>query len=280
MFYGPGFIESVFSTMSDRVDLPEDLEVETIRAAQAGDHGAQLRLVQAYAPALRRLATTFLRRFPAEERAAATEDVRAEALVAFLGMIQDHDLERSPRLAGRVVQVVTGALRHAARLDASMAVPSRTLSRFYTILGKVDGDVDLARAIAPDYAMAVTTFDEVLRIVRGTVPLSDEDDEGGWLVAAPLADGQGSLSEVEDALMVAHALRVLSSDERQVVRYAYGFETGEPLSDAGVVQAMSEAALGREAVDAGQTVVSRQTVQRRRGAALARMREALGAPPI
>src|SRR5690606_4965121 len=64
-----------------------------------------------------------------------------------------------------------------------------------------------------------------------------------------------------EAHIAAHqALAVITDRQRDICKWSYGFNTnGAPLSDAAVVQLWSVAALGEEAVYAGQTVATRPT---------------------
>jgi len=274
---------STLFARSEKVVLPVEVEAQAIREAQAGSEEAQVLLLETYGPALRSAVSTFVRRLPQEEQAQAREDAQMEAVAAFLGMLADHDPEKSPRLAGRVSQVLAEALGEAATPDAALTIPARTLKRFYGILRKADGDLEAARALAPSLGMSVHVFDEILSVVRYSESLTaheGEDGSGDTLSRGAATsiwnDGEEPFAEVEDAILFEIAFRAVNDDERTVIRYAYGFETGDALSDAAVVHAMSEHALGEERVSGGETVISRPAVQRRRASGLAKMREAFG----
>lgn len=258
---------------TDSATLSVEEEVTLITDAQAGDEGATLLLLNAYGPALRNGVTRFMRRLPVEERGAdRTEEAQAEALAAFMETLVSHDPEKSPRLAGRISQRLTDAFAEAARLDAAMNIPERTLSRFYGILREAEGDLTVARALASSKGMKETTFDDILAVVRETLSLTHEDHEGDEdgdrLLMAPLhSDVRSEYDEVEDAILIDIAFASVDDDEARVVEMAYGFRgtsdyaPGEPMPDSAIAGAIGG---------------SRATVQRKRGKALGKMRKALG----
>lgn len=260
-------------TYSDAVTLDEAEEVTLIAAAQAGDEDAKVRLLLAYGPALRSAVSTFTNGVRAEREpwssdsglgSAALEvsDAQGAAVVAFLELIASHDPEVSPRLAGRVRQVLAEALGGLYAEVMPWRVPSRTLKRFYGILKAADGDAEAAEAAAPDYGMSRETFRDVLVAVRGTGSLDsllDEDWSDG-LATSPVYSTT-PVTDVEDAILVEVAFSAVDDEQERICRLSYGFTEYEPVADAEVAHRMG---------------LTRPTVQRKRAKALTEMRKALG----
>src|SRR5690606_18829850 len=83
------------------LELPVEQEVAAIADAQAGDEAALIDLLGAYRPVLR----SVVREFSANS-AMPLDDIRAEAVAAFLRVVHEHDPSDYPRLGARVGQAL------------------------------------------------------------------------------------------------------------------------------------------------------------------------------
>ncbi len=282
--------DTILSDVFDRsAEARLDVEAEAlaIEAAKRGEEDGTIALLYAYAPALRNAASTY-------RDALSKEDLRAYAVEGLLTAVQEHDPEKGSRLAGTVARVLHRILSEAAMREAAFAIPERTLQRFYSALRAADGDVQrAAEETAPAIGLARGTFLHVLALLRETDSLEaraegtfDDQGRGAGRPASTYGEGWGESSlwervtDAEDRVLVALAFDAVDDLEADVVRVKYGFE-GESddrtLSDDATVHALSVRDLGAEAVAEGQTVISRQKVQRTHASALGKMREALGA---
>ena len=238
-------------------------ERETIAAAQSGDESATLALLYAYAPALRNLVSRHRDRL-------GEEDARSAAVEGVLVAIAEFDADSyDGRLAGPIRFHIANALQDSTH--DTLPVPSRTVREFLAILRKADGDLKAAALLAPSHGMALDTFFAV-RDATMTAHLGDTQPDHAVSMYGSARDAYAA---VDDRLLADAALEAMDDLDEAVCRWSYGFETGSELSDAEVAQAMSEAELGIDRVAAGESVVSRATVQRRRKAGLAAARESL-----
>jgi len=243
-------------------NLTEDAEQALILAAQDGDDDAKNALISAYWPMVQR----YLKRHA--ERPIETEDLEQEARLGILLAIRDYDpaKSKSKRLAGLVHRTISQAL---GGMDDPCIVPYRTRRRYAMILRKAGGDVELAASIAPEHSMSADSFHVVhdaMSIAFVSYPDNDEDHE----LDSP------ALSSAETRELAEEALSTITGDELTVTRYYHGFTTGEPLSDAAIVQEWSLQELGPIRVANGESVTSRSAVQRARKNALVSMQTALG----
>lgn len=200
-----------------------EAETALIAAAQSGDEQATLRLFVAYLPVLRKKIAKF--RDPL-----GIEDARQVALLGLTHAIAAFDATRSDRLASVLRQHVAAALAKAVSDYARGAtVASRTRRRFFKIVDLADGDLNAARALAPQHAMSLTTFDSVRRSLN-VLPVSIEDAIPNRDTAESTEPGYSQ--DEEDQRMVDAAFAAVTSLEARVCRLAYGFEDYEPLPDA------------------------------------------------
>lgn len=264
---------SVLSTIIGSAS-PEPLsligEADLIEQAQAGDQDAMLDLMRQYAPVLRRLRGVYTELIGAE-------DTEQELMLAFMDMVQTHDSERSPRLAGRINERLSFALSEAAATMASgFTIPRRTMERFIGIMKRAEQNVSVAREIAPDYGMSRETFDAVLRANRtdssAAMSTTEEDERGSYAAGTHVtALFTGNPAE-ESAELAQFAMDAVTAEELTVVRYAYGFE---PLVVDGATMLPEGYAPLADGLIAPELGLSRQKTQRLRTSALATMREAL-----
>lgn len=256
-------IEQIF-TYAEAAPLTESEEVEAIAAAQAGDEDATMRLLVAYGPALRS-AVSGVQSLTDGDAPVDLDDARMTAVEGALTALREHDPAAGPRLAGTIRQHVSDALKRAfADSRPALQVPARTLSRFFGILREVDGDVEAARALAPEREMLATTFDTILAAARpGSIEaLRDPNGDGDVrdLVAEPVYV-TSPVVDVEDAILVEAAFRAVDDEGERICRLSYGFTEYEPVADAEIGHRMG---------------LTRPTVQRKRAKALDSMRKALG----
>jgi DNA-directed RNA polymerase specialized sigma subunit len=270
----PNFDQALCDIFDRRVTtgtLPLKKEREAIRAAKCGDDEATLKLLYAYACALRKVSGMYRHAGgawacgpgdsgPAGDRRMAAVEGFLEALYAFdLGGIHS-------RLAATVEAYIANSISSAASAPAAMNVPDRTLKRFYSILRKADGDPVKGAALAPRYCMTTETFMSVLTALRSTESLDDPSDDAGGAAGDPVrlevpVCGPDYYEDVENKLLVETAFAAVDSLEAGVCRLAYGFSDDGPLPDSEVGHRLG---------------LSRPKVQRMRTSALGKMRSAVG----
>lgn len=244
-------------------------EQAIIQAAKDGDAEAIESLLRQYAPAMKAGVAYYIEsrgrgrdnRFSPEDFA----DTRQNAMLGVLEAVQEFNPAEHDRLAAIVRAKVDHDVTTRANADvAGLAVPQRSLSRWFSILRAAGGNVYEAAAIAPDYAMTRETFFMIHSAVRevrrydaeeGLSPLEEMDAESLYGLA------RTDTEIVEDAMLVQVAFDAVDSQEADVVRHSYGFMDYEAQSDAEVAHRLG---------------LSRPKVQRVRSGALAKMRDALG----
>lgn len=269
--------QTILSDIFDRgaeQRLSQDEERETIHAAKAGDEAATVKLLYAYAATLRACAARY--RIAGERPAVwdgntpsnlyERQEMQAVAVTGLLEAVQAFDLTGPHhRLAATVEKYVIEALTTNMATTVPVAVPSRTLRRFFGILRRTEGDVQAAAALAPHYEMSRETFFAVLRAVRTEyleAPADGEELLSRESSARPLWDGDDDYADATDRILVEMAFNAVDDQETDICRLSYGFSSYNPVPD------------GQIAHDLGMT---RPTVQRRRAGALTKMRDALGA---
>jgi DNA-directed RNA polymerase specialized sigma subunit len=261
-------LADIFDNNTERRFDSAEAELEAIAKAKAGDEQATIALMYAYAHALNAATGQFRHAggvwSEGKRNAHLTDDLRSIVVLGFMEAINAYDPEVHDRLAAVIKQYVVHHLSADLVDPIAFHVPQRTLTRFYSILRKANGDPIKGAALAPKFEMRVDTFMDVLAAVR-TVNLElaeDEDDDTAmraqWEAARPLWDRPEA---EEDALLVEAAFSAVDDVEEQVCRLAYGFETyGDPVPDAEIGHRLG---------------LSRQKTQRTRAAALGKMRQAL-----
>lgn len=233
-------------------------EAATIKAAQAGDQEAIMRLFAAYLPAL----CGAVRHYTSASL--PVDDARQAAALGFLDCIARHDASVSDRLAGMVKTRVHDALGQAVS-DATggFTVPPRTLRRFFGILREAGGDIAEAVKLAPVYEMSTEAFLSVLAAVKADDSLDLEIETNGGADAMPIAkeiSAPREITDAEDRVLVEVAFRAVEGRERDVCRLAYGFADYNPLHDGEIGDRLG---------------FSRMSAQRIRNSGLRKMRKAL-----
>lgn len=249
---------------ADAPVLTVEAEVALIDEAQAGNEESFLALAHAYGPTLRASVGK-------AKKTNDREEVEAEALAAFAEVVYTHDAHdenyANGRLASRLTPHLRDRLGEAQTQRATVfTIPKRTYTRYYGILNAADGDFEAALALAPSMAMKASTFAEVHGMVQEASSLThdDEDSDGEEHYARPVLNitERDFYCEAEDAVMVEVAFAAVEDEQARIMELAYGFTEYEPVSDAEIAHR-----LGNQ---------TRPTIQRKRVAALASMRKALG----
>ena len=268
------FDKTLFDIFDRRVTtgkLPLMKEREAIHAAKCGDEAATLKLLHAYAYALRKVSGVYRHAGgtwadgPGKSGLAA--DLRMAAVEGFLEALYAFDLDGAhSRLAATVEGYVANSMSTAVVAPVAMNVPERTLKRFYSILRKAGGDPIKGAALAPRYSMTAETFGSVLTAVRSTQSLDGPSDDADGPSDYPNrldvpACGRDYRDDVEDMLLVEAAFTAVDDLEEDVCRLAFGFSDYDPIPDSEVGHRLG---------------LSRPKVQRVRASALGKMRDAVG----
>lgn len=236
-----------------------ETERDLIGQAQDGDQTAAEILVLIYGSALAANHHARPSHVPAEDSVSAL-------LARFWELVQTIELDRYDTIGNTVAEWLRDASAEAQAEQWSVRVPTRTLKRFWGIVRKAGGDFNVAADLAPQYEMSADTFWSVWQVVVGR-RTADPD----VLYTQPRDD----YAALDDYMAAHAALRALDGRELDVSRHAYGFVTGDPMTDGEIVEAMSERDLPADEFARGDRVVSRPTVQRERARGLERMRAAL-----
>jgi DNA-directed RNA polymerase specialized sigma subunit len=274
MFNFDKALSDIFDRRVSAGKLSLEEEREALHEAKAGAEAATLKLLYAYAYALRGVAGDY--RHAAGLRAAGprdihvSDDLRMAAVEGFLEALYAFDLDGAhSRLAATVEGYIANSLSRAVVAPVAVSVPERTLKRFYAILRKAEGDPVRGAAMAPHFSMTEETFDSVLKAVRNVQSL---DGPAGGPAGGPgghspdrldfsAVTGQDYLNDIEDRLLVEAAFAAVDDLEEEVCRLAYGFGDSDPIPDAEVGHRLG---------------LSRPKVQRVRASALGKMHNAIG----
>lgn len=254
--------QTILADIFDRgaeAHLSQDEERETIHAAQQGDEVAKVKLLYAYAPALRNAVARY-------REVLGADDARSAAVLALLAEVQSFDAEKYDRLAAVIAPALTNELGELVAVSAAVTVPHRTRTRFFGILRRADNDVHAAALLAPRYEMSRETFYAVLEAINAEsldAPAGEREEFGGYeRPAVPMWNPEDAYADAEDRILVEMAFGAVDDQETDICRMSYGFTSYNPVPD------------GQIAAD---LMMTRPTVQRRRAGALSKMRDALGA---
>lgn len=265
--------------------LPVETERAAIIASQKGDQKATMMLLSAYMPAIKTAIRDWARADTSKRSSNELfDDARMAAIEGALLAIRDFDVTQpvEMRLATRLPYAVKAAVNSVTAETMTVYVPERTLSRYFGIMRKHEGNVYAAAAHATEYEMSAETFLAVHEAVSKVDSLSADfefEDSSSYSGSTRSGRNSGSIadqtedqfagvpkwdsgiSDAEDRILVEAALSVLTPQEKEIIRMGYGFEE-RPLPDAEIATLL---------------VLSRQKVQRLRTAALTKMRDRLGA---
>lgn len=253
------------------VQLREDEDQgELILAAKAGDTDAKWRLLQTYAPLMRRLVQDTTRANPTRDELA---DRRGTAVEALLEAIRDCDPDRLDSFGGFAWLIVRRNLMAAEQHSMTVTVPEYQRRRYLAFLKAADGDVERAAEaaaaagkfrrssfLAIHTAFTTTSLD---RAAPSTLPdgegADDRTDE-----AAPLWEQRDPVDVAEARMLAEQAVDSLDDERallRQIVVLAYGLGGEEPVSDIEIAKRVG---------------MHRDSIHRLRTKALVAMRESLG----
>ena len=251
---------TLFKTYVDTPGLTRDEERELIQAAQDGCQDAYATLLLQYGPLLKRYAAQAPSHVEKDEVQGTLMLGFVEAITAFNG--EDHST-----LAATLPHFLKRALSDIGVSASSFTIPSRSLSRWLSILRKADGNIYQAINMAPEYGMTRDTFLSINTALRQTNSLEAVMTAGEYITRSIHIQTDEPVGETDSMLaeMVFETKgdeNDLSEREASVLRYAYGYLTyGEALTDDAV-----GAHLG----------MSRPSVQRIRRAALDKAARRLG----
>ena len=240
--------------------LTKHEEAALIASAQQGDEAALERLIEAHRPFLESLVSRFPQRSSMDR-----EDLYQEAVIGFMEAVFTFDSERgSERLVTKARWTSSKAVRSAVGLGMDIPVPASTLSKYLSAMTAAEDDYEAAQALAFEQdRMGKETFAAVHFALHGGESLDSATDEEGRSLHETVA-GPSLIAPPSDRSPVLEALEELPSEGRFILRLAFGFETGEPMTD----QEISEYLHAEYLVS-----MSRATVQRRRIEALEALRE-------
>lgn len=227
-------------------------ELALIIRSQEGDGEATERLLAAHEGLLRSIVT----RYP-ENGAVDRDDLFQEATIGLLETILEFDIDSGLRLSTYGKVRAQAAVARAVAASAPIPVAERTLRRYLKAWQNAE-DYDEAQMIAVENGMGFDTFRQVYDALNGVTSLDSTLDEEGYSLheTVPCSASSGFVEGPD--------LSVLDSEQRYVIRLAYGYETGKPMTDEEI-----SAYLHSEF----EVSMSRATVQRRRQSALDVLRE-------
>lgn len=221
-------------------------ELALIIRSQEGDGEATEKLLAAHEGLLR----SIVARYP-ENGVVSREDLFQEATLGLLETIIEFDTESGLRLSTYGKVRAQAAVARAAAASAPIPVGERTLRR-YLKAWSVSEDYSEAEAYAVQAGMGPDTFRQVYEALNGVTSLDSTVDEEGRSLHETIPSQEPQGGNAPD-------LSKLNSEQAFVIRLAYGYETGEPMTDLQIAHYLHEEF---------EVSMSRATVQRRREAAL------------
>lgn len=237
-----------------------DKERELIAATQAGCNESCGELLTQYAPLLKKYASQAPNQVEREE-------VQGVLMLGFMEAVNDFDPDEHSNLAATLPQHLRRALSEIGVTASSFTIPSRSLSRWLSILKKADGDIYKAINLAPQFGMSRETFMAIHSALRNTNSLDAVLSAGPYLTRSlhvpteePIGESDNEL--VDQVFDLRGDKNDLSDREATILRYAYGwYSYGEQLTDDAVGHKLG---------------LSRPSVQRLRQVALEKARRRLG----
>lgn len=257
---------NINTVKEQRLTLAE--EREFIARAQAGESEAFEPLLACYINNIRKAA-----RVATKTTGVATpvtyEDAVSAGYLALVEAVLAVDLANPEyRVAGIISHALANAMSAVVGDALPVSVPERTLKRYYGIMRRAEGNVNVAVVLAPDFGMSIEVFLGIHGMVTSVDSLDAEvgHDRDGGEGATTLYDSVAvAMPDVEtealNRVLVQHAFTAVNETEKQIVRLSYGFEEyGDPVPD----------------IEIGHRIgMTRPTVQRNRNKALDKMRDRL-----
>lgn len=245
--------------------LADDVvEAEVILAAQAGDQNAMMDLILAYVPGLVGMVKTYT------EVTDSIDDADHEVLAEFMSYVHTVDVVQRPNCGGFRAVLFQRYSDLVASRSGFSGLHRQTVSAYSRLMRAAGYDVDDAAALLGEAArnrprgasMSESSFRAVHAALSPKFALLSTDE---WDVKDEelLEEEYASIRECVDRL---------PSDQRAIVRYAYGFATPRAMADGEIVEEWSRERLTEEEFEGGGRVTTRATVQRKRKAALDTLR--------
>lgn len=141
--------------------LEPSFELELISKAKAGDNEATQILLDQYEPALR---ASMRKTYGTLDR----DEARSAAYSALIEAVWKFDPARHNRLATIIKITLTQELEYESKTKQTFTIPERSLSRYWNILRKADGNHNKAADIADQHGMTRSTWLSIHSSVTST----------------------------------------------------------------------------------------------------------------
>lgn len=234
--------------------LPQDQEAALIESAKAGDESSTIKLIKQYLP--------LIKKHVGSPGGQDREDAASGALLAVIETIQTHDSAKSPRLAGRLVPALAGAVSQSKReAQTGFSIPAATLKRYNSILKSAGGERDKALALCKVHKMKESTFMNIWHILNSSEIIEEVTHFHG-----------GNDYTIEDALLCEVAFSAVTVEEESVIKHAYGFIETHVDNNVVVPEGHSPLAMNIVSASLGISTPKAKTLKAR---ALSKMRDAL-----
>lgn len=218
----------IWSGYVPEMDLKRPAEISLIAQTKAGSNLATETLLQAYSPVIKKYYSKVPWRLKDEAQSALLE--------GFLNAVHAFDEEIHDGLHVIIKTYLSRALE-TLNVVPGFHIPSRTLSRFWSIWRVCEADVYEGMRVCEDYSMSKSTFLAVHTALNHTSSLD-----------AVLATGQDDFASLsvsivepldEDSRQLARLIfkacsdeNDLSFEESEVLMHSYGFHSyGVPKTD-------------------------------------------------
>jgi len=240
--------------MSDQRNLTR----EVIEAAQAGSSSSQAIVLNRMEPFVVSIAGRV-----ADSSQSIWPDLLQEGRIAVLEVLKDFNFDGPARFESAAYRPIRGAIIATLQDAGQVSIPSTQLSRYWAAMRVADSPQE-AREIVED--MDAATFDAIHAWKTNTVPFTEEPGEDEDMAPTVPSTGEGDLAtSVETKLLAELVLETAKTPrDRLVLEMAYGFVSGEPMSDREIA----------ESID-----VSRQYVQKVRTQAIAHIQKTMEVTP-
>lgn len=269
-------VEEQAHLIGDAQDVPveivsdEDGTERAVYGKTAASEAALERLTLAFMPAIQKAARA--------TKAQDFEEAESVALEAFLDAVRRHDLTSKVPFSATISTILFRAISDSDRTSDLVVISEAVAARYWRLIHKHEGDVAAAYEEAQRetaHHLGGATFLAVHNIIGGIGsidPLIAADDDGG--ARYYLAAVEGHEARIVDADRIARLFEIVSDEEGQIVRLAYGFHD-EATENLRVAHGFR---LGETLSDqqiSGVVGLGRATTNRRRLSALAAMKESL-----
>jgi len=274
-----------FLSVADQADLIAAAQEAPVTFVldEAGDERTVYGKTAASESALERLTLAFMPVIEKEARRSKVgdpDDVLGTVLAEFVATVRRHDTT-SPIPFSKTIGTILGrCVSDTARTSDLVQIKESAAAYYWRLIHKHDGDFSAAYAEVKESGtgLAPATFLSIHSVIGGIDsidPLISAEDSSGPRHALATAL-EGPEGYVVDRAMVAHLFTLVGEQERTILRLAYGFrdhatETLRLAAGFKIGEALTDLEVAACGIGAG---IGRATVNRRRLAALAVMREA------